>query len=174
MSTVYEILDDGLIIEKSKGLIKSTQDNFFANLRSTITENSFVTRGDWENYLRYDEDRWMEDKFGGDPSAKHTHGAKRAGTWKYSLLPKPYQSAKSVLSRALEKGIDVKDKGKTELENMIQGKVPVDDDSSTGTKNSNLHKFKVVWLKAKSYVNNMTHEEKASAFSFTSRHPMGL
>ena len=63
MSTVYEILDDGLIIEESKGLIKSTTDNFFANLRSTITENNFVTRTTWEDYLRVDEDRWMEDKF---------------------------------------------------------------------------------------------------------------
>ena len=174
MSTVYEILDDGLIIEKSKGLIRSTTDNFFANLRSTITESSFVTRSDWENYLRGDEDRWMEDKFGGDPSAKHTHGAKRAGTWKYSLLPKPYQSAKSVLSRALEKGIDVKDKGKTELENMIQGKIPVDDDSSSSTKNSNMHKFKVSWLKARSYSKMLSDEERGEAFNFTVHNPIGL
>ena len=168
MSTVYEILDDSLIIERSKGLIKSTTDNFFSNLRNTITEGMYESREEWENFLKPDEDRWMEDKFGDDPDAKHKSGAKRKDTWKYSLLPKPYQSAKSVLSRALEKGIDVKGKGKTELENMIQGKIPVEGSETTAVVSSNVDKFKKSWLKCRTYHYNMSISEREEANNFMS------
>lgn len=167
MSTVYEILDDSLIIERSKGLIRSTTENFFSNLRNTITEGMYESREEWENFLKPDEDRWMEDKFGDDPDAKHKSGAKRKDTWKYSLLPKPYQSAKSVLSRALEKGIDVKGKGKTELENMIQGKIPVEGSETTTAVSSNVDKYKKSWLKCCVYWKRMSREEQESITAFT-------
>lgn len=172
MSTVYEILDDSLIIERSKGLIKSTTDNFFSNLRNTITEGKYASREEWEDFLKGDEDRWMEDKFGDDPDAKHKSGAKRKDTWKYSLLPKPYQSAKSVLSRALERGIDVTGKGKTELENMIQGKIPVEDGETTIAVSSNVDKFKKSWLRCCVYWKSMSRGEQESITAFTEANVM--
>lgn len=164
--SIYEIIQDAVIVEKGKGLVKTTTDNFFASLRNTITEGKYATRETWEDYLRVDEDRWMEDNFGDEPDAKHKSGAKRKDTWKYSLLPKPYQSAKSVLSRALERGFDVDGKGKTELENMIQGKIPVEGNESTNITSSNLDKFKKSWLKCGTYYKNMTIEERDQASAF--------
>lgn len=166
MTSVYEIIQDAVIVEKGKGIVKNTTVNFFSSLRTTVTENKFTSREAWEEYLKPDEDRWMEDNFGSDPDAKHKGGKVRAGTWKYrSYMPNPYTSAKSVLGSCLDKGIDVTGRGKSELQGMLTGKDGKDTES-TATVSSNLDKFKKSWLKCGTYYSSMTSEERQKAYEF--------
>jgi len=158
MSTVYELINDAVLVEKGKDIVSNTTNNFFANLRSTVTQNNYTHREEWEAYLKIDEDKWMEDYHGSDPEAKHTGGKIRAGTWKYrTYLPNPYTSAKSILGTCLDKGISVEDKTKKELQDTINGKVP---GSTELAPDSNVEKFKRSWKKCVRYYESTTEGEK--------------
>lgn len=78
-----------------------------------------ATKADVEDFLisiKEFEDEWMTANFASDPNAKT-----KGGKWKYrTYLPKAYSSAKSVVSSALKLNIDIRDKGKTELQNKIK------------------------------------------------------
>jgi len=158
MSTVYELINDALLVEKGKDIVQNTSSNFFASLRGTVTQNNYTNREDWEAYLSIDEDKWMEDQYGSDPDAKHKGGAIRKGTWKYrTYLPNPYSSAKSILGTCLDKGISVEGRTKKELQDAINGKVP---GSTELAPDSNVNKFERSWRKCKRYYESLTEGEK--------------
>ena len=171
MSTVYELINDAVLVEKGKDIVSNTTNNFFANLRSTITQNNFTHREYWETYLKIDEDKWMEDYHGSDPEAKHTGGKIRAGTWKYrTYLPNPYTSAKSILGTCLDKGISVEGKTKKELQDAINGKVP---GSTELAPDSNVNKFERSWRKCQRYYESATTEEKFKMNEYLFHNPIG-
>lgn len=61
------------------------------------------------------EDSFMETNYATDPDAKHTAG-KRNGQWKYrTFLPPAYSSAKTEITKGIEAGLDIQDKGKSAL-----------------------------------------------------------
>ena len=164
MSTVYELINDAVLVEKGKDIVSNTTNNFFANLRSTVTQNNYTEREYWEAYLKIDEDKWMEDYHGSDPDAKHPGGKIRAGTWKYrTYLPNPYTSAKSIIGTCLDKGISVEGKTKKELQDAINGKVP---GSTELAPDSNVNKFERSWRKCKRYFDSATLEEQKRIHTF--------
>jgi hypothetical protein len=74
-----------------------------------------------------------------------------------------------VLGSCLEKGIDVKGKGKSELQDILTGKK--DTEGTTTVTNTNLDKFKKSWLKSKSYYYSMDSSEKDEASNFIQNNP---
>ena len=103
----------------------------YAGLRKVAQHLALRPPASAEEHFRYEcrdaEDEFMQVNYGNDPDAKHTKG-KRKGQWKYrTYLPAAYSSAKSELAKALGAGIDVTDKGKTELAKARQAasKTPV-------------------------------------------------
>ena len=100
---------------------------------------------DWIAVLRIDEYNWMNDKFGDEPDSRKWEVEKNGKTrmvngqkgidsafnkgwaltgnseFKYrSYLPNPYTSAKTVVKKALEHGIDVTGLGKSELTKLTK------------------------------------------------------
>jgi hypothetical protein len=164
MSTVYEAINDALLAEQGHGIVKNSEEQCYNKLRSIQEQNHYPTSEHYLDSLREDEGQWMEDNFGDDPKAKHSGLGKRSG-WKYrTYMPGKYWNARTIIAKAIDKGIDVTGKGKTQLQNEISGKVS--SDSSTETTSTNLDKFKKCVLKLRSYYNSMPAGEAIEAVQF--------
>ena len=171
MSTVYEAINDAILAEQGHGIVKNSEEQCYNKLRSIQEQNNYPNSTYYLENLKEDEDRWMEDNFGDDPKAKHSGRGKRSG-WKYrTYMPGKYWNARTVIANAIDKGIDVTGKGKSQLQNEVSGKVP--SDSSTETTSTNLDKFKKGIIKLNSYYLSMDIEDKVEARDFFMKNGRG-
>ena len=162
MSTVYEAINDALLSEQGGTIVKNSETQCYNKLRSVQEQMGFTKADEFLSELRPDEDRWMEDNFGSEPKARHSGRGKRHG-WKYrTYMPGKYWNARTIIANAIDRGIDVTGKGKSELQNEISGKT----DSSTETTSSNLDKFKKAVIKVNTYYRSMDTGEKQEAIEF--------
>ena len=77
-------------------------------------------REQFEDYMKLGEDDYLTEYHDDDENFKHQSG-KRKGEWKYSMLPKKYQSTKSVILKTIDAGLNLLDEngnalGKTQME----------------------------------------------------------
>ena len=164
MSTVYEAIQDCVLSEEGGAIVKDAEGRAYNALRSIQEQNRFILSTEYEAVLRPDEDRWMEERFSSTPEAKHSGKGKRHG-WKYrTYMPKKYWNARTLICRAIDKGVDITGMGKSELQNVLSGKK--DSDSSTETTSTNLDKFKKGIIKLNSYYLSMDIEDKVEARDF--------
>ena len=171
MSTVYEAINDAILAEQGHGIVKNSEEQCYNKLRSIQEQNNYPNSSYYLDYLLTDENRWMYDNFGDDPKAKHSGRGKRSG-WKYrTYMPGKYWNARTVIANAIDKGIDVTGKGKSQLQNEVSGKVP--SDSSTETTSTNLDKFKKGIIKLNSYYLSMDSTDKNEAIDFFQKNGRG-
>ena len=165
MSTVYEAINDAILAEQGHGIVKNSEEQCYNKLRSIQEQNNYASSASYLDYLKVDEDRWMEDNFGDDPKAKHSGKGKRSG-WKYrTYMPGKYWNARTVIANAIDKGIDVTGKGKSQLQNEVSGKV---DSTDTDTKSTNLDKFKKSVIKINTYFSSLPIGDRGEAINFFS------
>jgi len=157
MSVIYEAINDYLLSTQGGAIVKDAERRGYQALRSVQEQNKFTNSADYEAELKPDEDRWMEEKYGDDPKARHPGTGKRHG-WKYRTYMPKYWQARTQICRAIDKGIDITGMGKSELQDILSGKKDVG--SSTETTSSNMDKFKKSIIKANTYYLSMTPEEK--------------
>ena len=166
MSSVYEAINDAVLAEQGHGIVKNSEEQCYNKLRSIQEQNKFLSGNFFLEELKPDEDQWMQDNFGDDPKAKHSGKGKRSG-WKYrTYMPGKYWNARTVIANAIDKGIDVTGKGKSQLQNEVSGKVP--SDSSTETASTNMDKFKKSVIKLNTYFGSMSTSERGEAINFFS------
>jgi len=163
MSTVYEAINDYLLSTQGGAIVKDAERRGYQALRSVQEQNKFTNSADYESELKPDEDRWMEEKYGDDPKARHPGTGKRHG-WKYRTYMPKYWQARTQICRAIDKGIDITGMGKSELQDILSGKKTVG--SSTETTSSNLDKFKKAVIKVNTYYRSMDTGEKQEAIEF--------
>lgn len=163
MSVIYDAINDFLISEKGKAIVSGSEEKAFNVLRSVQEQHGFTTSQDYYDFLRPDEDKWMEDNFAGNKDAKHPGTGKRHG-WKYrTYMPAKYWNSRTVIGAAIDKGIDITGMGKSAIQKATTGDK---DDSSTETISTNLSKFKKSWLKVRDYFHNLDFEGRSEAIRF--------
>jgi hypothetical protein len=166
MSTVYEAINDCVLSEEGGAIVKDAEGRAYNALRSIQEQNRFILSTEYEVALRPDEDRWMEERFSSTPEAKHSGKGKRHG-WKYrTYMPKKYWNARTLICRAIDKGLDITGMGKSELQNVLSGKK--DSDSSTETTSTNLDKFKKSVIKINTYFSSLPIGDRGEAINFFS------
>lgn len=119
---IVSVINSARDVEASSDINKQASEDMFNGLLRSVPEmGGNITpeehRRIWEANLRFGEDAYCEENFADvEEQAKHQKG-KRKGEWKYrTLLPGPYTSAKSVIGKALERGVDVRGKGKSQIQ----------------------------------------------------------
>lgn len=121
VDNIVSVINNARDVEASGEINKQASEDMFKGLRDTVPnfpdDMPFNTRRTvWEGNLRHGEDKWCEENYGAmKEQAQHQKG-KRAGEWKYrTLLPNPYTSAKNVIAKAIEVGVDPAGMGKSAL-----------------------------------------------------------
>ena len=170
MSTIYEAINDYMLSTQGGAIVKDAERRGYQALRSVQEQNKFSRSEDYEDALRPDEDRWMEENYGTDPKAKHPGTGKRSG-WKYRTYMPKYWNARTQICRAIDKGINITGMGKSELQDILSGKKDVG--SSTETISTNLDKFKKGIVKLNSYYLSMGNEDREEARDFHSKYSNG-
>ncbi len=165
MSIVYEAINDYMLSTEGNAIVKDAERRGYQALRSVQEQNKFTNSADYQAMLQPDENRWMEEKYGSDPDAKHPGTGKRSG-WKYRTYMPKYWQARTQICRAIDKGIDITGMGKSELQDILSGKKDID--SSTSTTSSNLDKFKKCIIKSNTYFSSLSGEEIGEAINFFS------
>lgn len=104
---------------------KKIQEQAFKQVLDEAVDSGACTLDGWNQWMDPIESSYMEKMHSEKPDAKHTKskkGAYEVGDWKYSkYLPAAYRSAKSVIGKAIDKGVPLFDsagntKGKSQLE----------------------------------------------------------
>ncbi len=117
--TVFEIIETCHTAQHITDTVDSSVADQYRKLSEVASE--FSKKADFYAALQPGEIQYMEQYFGEDPSAKFPSSSrgKKAGAWKFSRLPKKYQTAKSAIGRGMDLGVLKKGMAKTELENAI-------------------------------------------------------
>jgi len=119
---IVKVINAAADVQSSSSINKKSTDDMFNGLLATVPDPDPNMDGErfravWENNLRFGEDEWCEQEYGDLKDKAQHQGGKRAGEWKYrTILPNPYTSAKNVIGKALERGVDVRGKGKSAIQ----------------------------------------------------------
>lgn len=106
------------VADEQSDLANQAGDSVFADLREVINTYSCNTREFFEQLLEGTEVEFMETYL---PNEKF-----KDGSWKFSKLPVKYRSAKSVLSTALDAGVNIPAEiGKSALEKVVKETKPL-------------------------------------------------
>lgn len=115
MKELLEVVTLGAVSEKA-------EDNCYLQLveHAEFWLSSVAPQEDWADYLRHGETEYMQLTHCDNPDAVHIT-KRKMGEWKFSLLPKRYRTAKSAVTKCIERGGNFRDDarnvlGKTAIE----------------------------------------------------------